>query len=89
MIPALENLEPKPVWKHFAALAGIPRASTKEAAARNYVLALASHLGLKAVQDDAGNVVIRKPAHAGREQASMALLQGHLDRLKSDKRRAG
>lgn len=79
MIPALENLEPKPVWKHFAALAAIPRASTKEAAARSYVLANASRLGLKAVQDDAGNVVIRKAARPGREQAPMVLLQGHLD----------
>lgn len=79
MIPALENLEPKQIWKHFAALAAIPRASTKEAAARNYVLAHASALGLKAVTDDAGNVVVQKPAHAGREQAPMALLQGHLD----------
>ena len=79
MIPALEGLEPKPLWKHFAALAAIPRASTKEAAARSYVLAQAARLGLKAGQDDAGNVVIRKSAHPGREQAPMALLQGHLD----------
>jgi len=79
MIPALENLEPKPIWKHFAALTAIPRASTKEAAARNYVLAHASRLGLKAEQDAAGNVVIRKPARQGREHAPMALLQGHLD----------
>jgi len=79
MIPALENLEPKPIWKHFAALSAIPRASTKEAAARNYVLAHASRLGLKSVQDAAGNVVIEKPARPGREKAPMALLQGHLD----------
>jgi dipeptidase D len=79
MIAVLENLEPKPLWKHFAALAAIPRASTKEAAARNYVLALAAHLGLKAVLDAAGNVVIQKPAHQGREKAPMTLLQGHLD----------
>ena len=79
MIHVLENLEPKPVWKHFAQLTMIPRASTKEAAARNYVLSSASRLGLKAEQDEAGNVVIRKPARPGREQAPMALLQGHLD----------
>lgn len=75
----LENLEPKAVWKHFAALAAIPRASTKEAAARDYVLGVASKAGLKAVQDETGNTVIQKPAHAGRERAPMALLQGHLD----------
>ena len=79
MISALKDLEPKPVWKHFAALAAIPRASTNEAAARDYVLAHASGLGLKSVQDSAGNLVIHKPAHPGREQAPMTLLQGHLD----------
>ena len=41
MTSALADLEPKPVWKHFEALAAIPRASTKEAAARDYVLAVA------------------------------------------------
>ncbi len=79
MTTALVDLEPKPVWKHFDALAAIPRPSTKEAAARNYVLALAARLGLEAVHDDVGNTVIRKPARPGREGAPMALLQGHLD----------
>ena len=75
----LDHLEPQSVWKHFAALAAIPRASEKEAAARNYVLALANRLGLKSVQDAAGNVVVRKPARPGREAAVPAALQGHLD----------
>jgi dipeptidase D len=79
MVAALENLEPKVIWKHFAALTQIPRASKKEAAARNYVLKLADQLGLKSAQDDVGNVVISKPARPGREKAPMALLQGHLD----------
>ena len=79
MIPALAHLQPELVWKHFDRLAAIPRPSTKEAAARNYVLALATKLGLESVQDNAGNLVIRKPARPGREQAPMALLQGHLD----------
>ena len=79
MIPALAELEPKPIWKHFDALAAIPRASTKEAAARQYVLAQAARLGLEVVQDKAGNIVVRKPAHKGREGATKALLQGHLD----------
>jgi dipeptidase D len=79
MIPALANLQPEPIWKHFDRLAAIPRASTKEAAARDYVRALAAKLGLESVQDDAGNLVVRKPARPGREGAPMALLQGHLD----------
>jgi dipeptidase D len=79
MIPVLTNLEPESVWKHFDRLAAIPRASTKEAAARDYVLTVARKLGLESVQDDAGNLVVRKPARPGREGAPMALLQGHLD----------
>jgi len=79
MPTTIEHLEPQSVWKHFAALAAIPRASEKEAAAREYVLAVARRLGLEFVQDAAGNVVVRKPARPGREGAVPAALQGHLD----------
>jgi dipeptidase D len=79
MTPALEGLEPKEIWKHFDALAMIPRASTKEAAVREYVLAQAGHLGFEVIQDRVGNMVIRKSAHKGREGGPMAILQGHLD----------
>jgi dipeptidase D len=79
MPPAIDRLEPKAVWKHFAALAAIPRASEKEAAARQYVLSVAGRLGLESSQDDAGNTVIRKPARPGREDAIPVALQGHLD----------
>jgi dipeptidase D len=75
----IANLEPQPVWKHFDRLAAIPRASTKEAAARDYVRGVAAKLTLETVQDPAGNLVVRKPACTGRESAPMTLLQGHLD----------
>jgi dipeptidase D len=79
MMPALTNLEPQQLWKHFDKLAAIPRGSTKEAAARDYVRGVASKLGLQSTQDPAGNLVVRKPARPGREAAPMTLLQGHLD----------
>jgi dipeptidase D len=79
MTSPFENLEPKALWKHFEALCAIPRASSKEAAAREYVLGEAKRLGLETIQDAAGNVVVRKPARPGRENAVMAALQGHLD----------
>jgi dipeptidase D len=79
MSSVLAELEPKPIWKHFAALTQIPRPSTKEAAAREYVLSIAKQHGLEAVQDKVGNTVVRKSARPGRESAPMALLQGHLD----------
>ena len=79
MTPVLENLEPKTLWKHFDAISAIPRASTKEAAAREYVLAQAKRLGLETIQDKVGNIIVRKPAKPGREGAPTAALQGHLD----------
>jgi dipeptidase D len=79
MSTPLDRLEPQSVWKHFAALAAIPRASENEAAACTYVLSVASRLGLESTQDAAGNVIVRKPARSGRESAIPAALQGHLD----------
>ncbi len=79
MIPALTNLEPQRVWKYFDKIATIPRGSTKEAAVREFVRSVAAKLGLQATQDHVGNLVVRKPAHSGREKAPMTLLQGHLD----------
>ena len=79
MMPALVNLEPARLWKHFDRLAAIPRGSTKEAAAREYVRSVAANLSLQSTQDHVGNLVVRKPARPGREGAPMTLLQGHLD----------
>jgi dipeptidase D len=79
MTSALVDLDPQVLWKHFDVLAATPRPSTKEAAARNYVLAQAAKLGLETTQDAVGNLIVHKPARPGREGATPALLQGHLD----------
>ncbi len=79
MSSVLAGVEPREVWEHFEALAAIPRPSTKEAAARDHVLKLAAKLGLESVVDEAGNVVVRKPAYPGRWGAPVTALQGHLD----------
>jgi dipeptidase D len=79
MSSVLAGLEPQELWKHFEAIAAIPRASAKEAGARNYVLRLAESLALESVVDEAGNTVVRKPAYPGRESAPVTALQGHLD----------
>ena len=79
MTSALAALQPQPIWKYFDKLAAIPRASTKEAAAREFVRSVAKNLGLETIQDSSGNLVVRKPAHPGRENVPMTILQGHLD----------
>src|SRR6516165_7865340 len=79
MPPVLADLQPIELWKHFVQLSAIPRASTQEAAAREYVRSVANKLGLESIEDHSGNLIVRKPAHPGRESAPTTLLQAHLD----------
>ena len=72
-------LEPKPVWSHFDAILTIPRASKDEERMRRHVIAAAERAGCGHAVDGAGNVVVRKPAAAGREAAPVTILQSHLD----------
>ena len=79
MSNAIDGLKPAGLWKWFAELAKIPRCSKNEQAAAAFVVSTAKKLGLEWQQDKVGNVVVRKPASAGREHAPMVCLQGHLD----------
>ena len=79
MSSAIEGLKPALVWKYFAEIARIPRCSKHEEKMTKYVLDTAKRLGLEAKADKLGNVVVRKPASAGREKARSVCLQGHLD----------
>jgi dipeptidase D len=79
MSSAIEGLEPQLLWKHFAALARIPRGSKNEAAAGRFVMDTARQLGLEAHQDSTGNVLVRKPASPGRDHKPSVCLQSHLD----------
>ena len=74
-----EGLKPELLWKHFAALANIPRCSKNEAAAAQYVKDWAAEKGFEASVDDMGNVLVRVPGTAGLEAAPAVVLQGHLD----------
>jgi dipeptidase D len=73
------SLEPKALWNYFYHLTQIPRPSGHEEAVRAYVAGEAKRLGLEWLVDEAGNVIIRKPATAGMEQRRGVILQAHLD----------
>ena len=79
MSTAIEGLKPELVWKYFAELSRIPRGSKNETAATKYVMDTAKKLGLQAKVDKLGNVVVRKPASANRQNVRSVALQGHLD----------
>ncbi|HQR58921.1 MAG TPA: cytosol nonspecific dipeptidase, partial [Azonexus sp.] len=73
------SLAPAIVWKHFATLCAIPRASKHEARLRQQLSVWAEQRGLAAAVDAAGNLIIRKPASPGREHLPGVILQAHLD----------
>lgn len=75
----IKQLEPQCVWRHFYSLTQIPRPSKQEAAVIAFVRQFGTDLGLDTTVDDAGNVVIRKPATPGLENRKTVCLQSHLD----------
>ncbi|AOS83706.1 cytosol nonspecific dipeptidase [Chlorobaculum limnaeum] len=73
------SLEPKILWNHFYRLTQIPRPSEHEAGVRASVVDFAKRCGLEWLVDEAGNVIVRKPATAGMERRRVVVLQAHLD----------
>jgi dipeptidase D len=75
----LEQLEPRPVWRHFDAIRQIPRPSKHEERIAEHVVSWARGKGFEVKRDAAANVVVRVPATPGHERAAAVVLQGHLD----------
>lgn len=79
MNEAIKNLEPKSVWNYFAQLNAVPRASKKEEQVIRFMKDFGLELGLETMEDEVGNVIIRKPATPGMESRKTIVLQSHLD----------
>ncbi len=75
----LNNLEPKEVFGYFEAISDIPRGSGNEKAISDYLLNFGKSLGLETIQDEAMNIIIKKPATAGYENSPIVIIQGHMD----------
>jgi dipeptidase D len=73
------ELEPRAMWKHFCDLNAVPRPSKKEQRVIAFMKDFGNRLGLVTVEDEIGNVIIRKPATPGMEGRVPIVLQGHLD----------
>ncbi|MDO4459570.1 MAG: M20/M25/M40 family metallo-hydrolase, partial [Clostridia bacterium] len=65
--------------KYFEAICNIPHPSTQEKAVSDYVCSVAESLNLEYEQDELWNVIVRKPASAGYENAPVVMLQAHMD----------
>lgn len=73
------TLPPTPVWRHFATICSFPRPSKQEDRLRAHLHAWASARGLAARVDEAGNLIVLKPASPGCELAPVVVLQSHMD----------
>jgi len=75
----IKDLKPAEVWHYFYELTQIPRPSKKEEKVIAYLLEFAKKHKLEAKKDEAGNVLITKPATKGLENLPTVILQGHVD----------
>ena len=75
----LSHLQPQDVFGYFEQITQIPRGSGNMDKITSFCLDFAEKHGLSAYRDKANNVVIKKPASKGYEDADTVILQGHLD----------
>ncbi len=76
---SIKELNPQLLWKHFYALTQAPRPSGHEEKAVEYLLQFGKEFGFETIQDEIGNVIIRKPATSGMENCTGVILQSHID----------
>lgn len=79
MSSEIRQLEPKALWNKFADLNAIPRPSKKEERIIKFMKEFGHNLGLETIEDEVGNVIIRKPATTGMEDRKPVVMQSHLD----------
>ena len=75
----IRNLEPKALWNNFYSLTQIPRPSGKKEKIGQFLVEFGKSLGLETLQDEIGNVLVRKPATPGMEDRQAVVLQSHMD----------
>ena len=76
---SIRQLEPTAVWNNFCDLNAVPRPSKKEERVIEFIRSFGESLKLPTRVDDAGNVIIQKPATSGKEQSPKVVMQSHLD----------
>ena len=76
---ALDRLQPQDVFTNFYNITQVPRPSGQLDQIRAFLVNFGEGLGLETLEDDAGNVIIRRPAAPGLEDRQGVILQAHMD----------
>ncbi len=75
----IKDLKPALVFSIFDEITKVPRPSKKEEKIRQYLLDFAAKHNIAVKTDAVGNVVMSKPATAGKEAAPTVVMQAHMD----------
>ena len=67
------------VFEYFKQISQIPRESGNETGIANYIMKLAESENWESYRDESNNVLIKKAASIGYENAPVVMLQGHMD----------
>lgn len=67
------------IFTYFEEISKVPRCSGNEKAISDYLVKFAKEHNLEVIQDEVLNVIIKKPASLGYENAPGVVLQGHMD----------
>ena len=76
---SIQDLEPRGIWKNFYALTRIPRPSGHLEKVQQFLLDWAAERHIEAFKDDAGNIIMRKPATPGLEHLTPITMESHMD----------
>ena len=79
MNTTIRQLSPVAIWSNFADLNTVPRPSKKEERVITFIKDFGVGLNLETIEDEVGNVIIKKPATQGMEDRKAVVLQSHLD----------
>lgn len=79
----MENLQPQRVFYYFSKLMEIPRPSFHEKEVSDFLVKTGKELNLETYQDESLNVVIKRNASKGYENAPKVVIQGHMDMVAS------
>ena len=75
----ISHLEPTRVFTYFEEMCQIPHGSRNLQKISDYFVNFAKEKNLEYVQDEALNVIIKKPASKGYENCPPVIIQGHMD----------
>lgn len=79
MNTTIRQLSPEAIWSNFTDLNAVPRPSKKEECVITFIKDFGVGLNLETIEDEVGNVIIKKPATPGMEHRKAVVLQSHLD----------